>query len=390
MPDRPHARWFSAVCAWRFYLKGLGREATGRREMAVAAYRAALERAPEQAGWWYRLGRVQESMRQWRAAADSYHEAVGHGGERPRRAEAFRRVTAEAERYLIRDFRPLAGPAGRCGVCGQAGLSWEADYPADSPLFKPARIRFCRICGSGAVPDAARLVADYYRSDYAAGNRRDRELSPEEYFAPDTERRHPGLRHYFARARAQVDILKAAGADFGRVLDYGAGPGYFLYVSGAREPFAVELDSHSDKYLAYLGATKLDPDQLPRHHFDVVVASHVLEHLTAETVRDTMRRLVESLRPGGLLLVEVPNGGHLYLELTDAQEPHTLFFAAEGLRRLLYDAGAEVVSTYAVGPQHKRRSGAVMYAPPEDDAWASSGNDGIGLVVRGSPPNNHE
>ena len=79
--------------------------------------------------------------------------------------------------------------------------------------------------------------------------------------------------------------------------------------------------------------------------FDIILCSHVLEH-----IEDTPRVLSElhrSLRPGGLLIVAVPNEGCLLARLRNAvlqpsirrTTDHVHFFTAASLRRRLEAAG---------------------------------------------------
>lgn len=77
----------------------------------------------------------------------------------------------------------------------------------------------------------------------------------------------------------------------GRVLDIGAGPD--LVVPHA-QPFDVE---HGD-------ASRI-LDYLPRHSFDCVHSSHCLEHMP--NVRDALAQWWELIRPGGYLVLVVPD-----------------------------------------------------------------------------------
>lgn len=132
----------------------------------------------------------------------------------------------------------------------------------------------------------------------------------------------------------------------GRVLDFGGGNGALLsaFLDGGCEGFVVDWVAHPVPGVERLGAT-LDEVE-PGRVFEVILASHVLEHL-ADPV-GVLNRLRERLAPGGVLLVEVPleiAGG-----LPRFEEPvtHVSFFSEEPLRVALERAGLEVVRVEVV------------------------------------------
>jgi len=87
----------------------------------------------------------------------------------------------------------------------------------------------------------------------------------------------------------------------------------------------------------------LDSVELPRNAFDAAVFRHSLEHVP-DPARD-LRRVHESLRPGGQVAVIVPNWGSWQRRaFRDRWFPlelprHRCHFTAGGLQRALADAG---------------------------------------------------
>lgn len=69
--------------------------------------------------------------------------------------------------------------------------------------------------------------------------------------------------------------------------------------------------------------------------FDCIVASHVLEHLHTGNLLSVFSNLVSLVRPGGVLLIEVPDFGQ-QRESDDPVDhyPHTLFFTTKSLQQL--------------------------------------------------------
>jgi tetratricopeptide (TPR) repeat protein len=82
--------------------------ATGRLEEAAAAYQSLLARTPDLPDCWYELGLLQRRLRRYRAALDSYQQALRHGVSRPEEVHLNRAVVfadwlreeAAAEREL--------------------------------------------------------------------------------------------------------------------------------------------------------------------------------------------------------------------------------------------------------------------------------------------------
>ena len=296
----------------------------------------------------------------------------------PAPAPAAKPVARPVDESRMVRFSALPEGGPRCPACGSDRITHVSAYPSDEPLFRMAVVFWCGGCGSGHVPDADRLLGDYYTVDYATQNRRDRGIDPESYFTGPPE--SVTMERYFRRAESQVAALREHGAVFDRVLDFGSGPGYFLHSCDARARFAVELDEASAKYLDWLGATRLDGEALGRGVFDVILASHVVEHLTAESLAPTLDRLFAALRPGGRMLIEVPQGGHSYMKLLNRQDPHTLFFTPEGLLRAVERPDVVLLAAYQRAPGKGAVHPQAIYAP-KGDAFRTGRGGGLTVIL---------
>jgi SAM-dependent methyltransferase len=138
------------------------------------------------------------------------------------------------------------------------------------------------------------------------------------------------------------------------VLDIGAGPGRLVSALNAAGYRAAGIEpSRRSTALAHQAGVPVERSDLFDHAdsgLDAAVMWHVLEH-----VDDPPAGLVTVrawLRPGGLLLVGVPNLASLQAEIAgegwmhlDAPR-HRMHFTADGLRRLLVRSGFEVVRTH--------------------------------------------
>ncbi len=93
--------------------------------------------------------------------------------------------------------------------------------------------------------------------------------------------------------------------------------------------------------------------------FDIVIAGDVIEHLVDPLA--TLRQIRDVLRPGGELLLSVPNFGHWYPRLRVAlglfgydrrgilDETHLRFFTRSSLRRVVGAAGYDISEEVATG-----------------------------------------
>lgn len=129
--------------------------------------------------------------------------------------------------------------------------------------------------------------------------------------------RIPAYRKYelfMERYRSAAEIIRGRLALTGqtRILDVGSGDGKLRYFFEPEEGqwFGVERETDRLKACEELGyemvQTDLNDTRLPYgdHFFDVVFASHVIEHLS--DIDFCMREMDRVLKPGGLLLVATP------------------------------------------------------------------------------------
>lgn len=141
--------------------------------------------------------------------------------------------------------------------------------------------------------------------------------------------------------------LRTSGA---RLLDLGFGRGYLMRVAPAYGFEVYGVDSSQalvDRLALEFGDRAarcvLGRDPIPWKSFDVVVMSHVLEHLPDP--RQTLRDVAGALNPGGLLYVAVPDLGSMHFKVLgrhwEAINPlvHLQYFTEASLRTLLTDAG---------------------------------------------------
>ena len=163
-------------------------------------------------------------------------------------------------------------------------------------------------------------------------------------------------------------ILQALMPECVRVLDVGCGTGSVAVIANYNKRNSV-LGIEPDAARANVAASRgidttcgyLDPDFITKKGpFDVVVLSDVLEHLASP---DEMLNLAGSaLKPGGILLVSVPNVAHWSIRLnlllgrfdyTDfglCDSTHLRWFTRRTIQALVATHGFEVLDTrYTAG-----------------------------------------
>lgn len=193
-----------------------------------------------------------------------------------------------------------------CQVCGNPGserLQTQAGFRILRPSGElPFDIHtvLCDRCGlvyTDPQP-APGLLADFY-----AAQERDA-------FVEGDETRIPGE----GSRRSQATwIREAVGSLKGlRVLEIGCYDGYLLHLleqQGAQgvgiEPSASAAALGQDRYGVTIHAGLFEEIELQDGEFDLIVLSHVLEHLAAPA--PTLARCHELLKANGQLFIEVPN-----------------------------------------------------------------------------------
>jgi SAM-dependent methyltransferase len=157
-----------------------------------------------------------------------------------------------------------------------------------------------------------------------------------------------------SRFRARY-FQESTGLTAGRVLEVGSAAGHFLAVLQARgfqvlgvEPSTQGAQQHRDKGIPVINDL-LEHADLPLGQFDAICMFQVFEHF--EDPRQIAGRLHALLKPGGFLVLEIPD-----IHSTGAKfekRPHRLFnkehlsyFSDESLTALMGQAGFSRVAAF--------------------------------------------
>ena len=223
-----------------------------------------------------------------------------------------------------------------CNICGSTDAvtySTPVDY-ISGERFSVVRCQECGLIYVHPQPLAANL-GRYYPEGH-------QQADPASYEKMD--------------AKARVNFVrKCVAGGPGRVLDVGCGKGLFL--TGLRElgwqVYGTELSEISSGFARSSGLrvyTKTIEDApFEAGSFDLITLFHVLEHLPQP--QGTLVTALSLLRPGGILLVEVPNIGSWYARVFGDHwfhydvPRHLFHFNPETLHRIVSAAGFHVIRT---------------------------------------------
>ena len=153
-----------------------------------------------------------------------------------------------------------------------------------------------------------------------------------------------------------------------KILDLGSGYGFFteemikrgwniygLEISNSRRAIAEDIVKQK-----FLNFDVCEIEQIPQeynHFFDVVVAFQVFEHILKPI--EFLQGIKELLVPGGIVVIEVPNGNDHMLNICNEyidfyfQKAHVSYFSANDLKKLLIKSGyqnikIEYIQRYSV------------------------------------------
>jgi SAM-dependent methyltransferase len=200
----------------------------------------------------------------------------------------------------------------RLGRCERCGLRWLVDRPAGAEL-------------------AALYLSGFYEPAPARGGRLVRELH---------------------RLNNAIRLRELGGLEPGRLLDVGCGKGRFLAAAGAAgwDVLGIEFaPASAEAARATYGVDVMVGDFLEldvEDGFDAITMWHVLEHLPDPAA--AVARAANLLRPGGRLVVSVPNveslqariGGERWFHLDLPR--HLFHFSPRSLTALVRRTGLRV------------------------------------------------
>jgi len=170
---------------------------------------------------------------------------------------------------------------------------------------------------------------------------------------------------WIKRSQAEkTDFIRECDLSEGRLLDVGCGSGFFLRAldSSRWERYGVETGTEA----ASLAARALGPDHIfkgtlteakfEKSFFDVISFWSSLEHMNEP--RANLIRARDIIKPGGILIVQVPNAASYQARLFKGDwfaldvPRHRYHFTPARLAQLLIDTGFEIYKTTFQSKSH--------------------------------------
>ena len=229
-----------------------------------------------------------------------------------------------------------------CPVCGAATIRealTATDYTVSGKAFSIWECSSCTLRFTQAVPDEAH-IGPYYKADsYISHTNTSKGL---------VNRLYHTVRNITLRNKRKL-LQSATNRTTGQLLEIGAGTGTFAafmkrsgwQVIGLEPDPAARQIAKDVNGIALLDTSELF--ELPAEHFDVITMWHVLEHV--HRLHDYMDQLKRLLKPGGVLLIAVPNytsfDAQLYGRFWAAYDVprHLYHFSPASMRTLLKQHG---------------------------------------------------
>lgn len=191
-----------------------------------------------------------------------------------------------------------------CPVCNSTLLKPvlnATDYTVSKEAFAVWECSDCTLRFTQDVPDSAHIGPYYKSEDYISHTNTSKGLVNKIYQT---------VRHRTIRNKRKL-IERATGLSGGKLLDIGCGVGTFLHAMQEHgwTVTGLEPDAEARQVAAKLYNLQVQEigelETLPAATYDVITLWHVLEHV--HQLHDYIERLRELLKPGGTLLIAVPN-----------------------------------------------------------------------------------
>jgi SAM-dependent methyltransferase len=175
-------------------------------------------------------------------------------------------------------------------------------------------------------------------------------------FLPDREAEWPALRENAIDALQHIETWINKPFHERSILDFGSGWGFFLAVAKERnwktyglEPLPGSAVYARAKFGLDIITNTLREGLFPPESFDAITSFQVFEHLPFPE-RD-IQSLYKVLRPGGILLIEVPNFETWTMPIMKGRhrhftQDHLNFFSYRTLGEFLEKNGLQVVDQY--------------------------------------------
>ncbi len=189
-----------------------------------------------------------------------------------------------------------------CPVCGANSFKevYQAPYfRGNNELFSIQECEQCQFWVTSPRPDDDELASYYETGEYISHNDKKEGIVDYMYHAVRT-----------VSLKRKVSLITKVNDGLGRLLDFGAGTGHFANVAKAAGWSVQGVEPSEEARKVAKVSNELDlvsPEEMQwkSKEFDVITLWHVLEHLP--NLGEHMNRFAGSIKPGGALIIAVPN-----------------------------------------------------------------------------------
>lgn len=153
------------------------------------------------------------------------------------------------------------------------------------------------------------------------------------------------------------------------ILDMGCGDGAFVYYlqqTGYRLAEGMDYSQEQIDCGIKLGINNLQRGDAieclknGENKYDLIIARDVFEHFTKQDIYDLLKLTYQALRPGGKLIIQVPNGEGLHAaSILYGDFTHEVAFTESSIHQLFLNTGYKKVNCFPTGPVPKNAVGVI-------------------------------
>lgn len=238
-----------------------------------------------------------------------------------------------------------------CPLCGSTHLNSEmtcTDYSASNEQFELVRCADCGFLCTQGVPTETEIGKYYETPGY---------ISHSDTRKGATNTVYHWVRSYMLRRKARL-VTRESHCHKGRLLDVGAGTGYFARTMSQRgwQVEAIEKSPQARNFARKHFGLEMKEEkalaELTPGSFNVITLWHVMEHM--EHLHETWDRLRRLLTDKGILVIAVPNSGSYDAQRYGADwaaydvPRHLWHFTPTTIQRMALRHGFSLASRYAM------------------------------------------
>jgi len=220
-----------------------------------------------------------------------------------------------------------------CPICHSTEYSVLRSYRSDKAVFQQLKLAKCNACEMVFVdPMPSEQILEEYNSNYfmTAHGGIPQDVVSQSFFSGIAGLRMRHVENYLQKNRLKVEDI----------LEIGPGTGIFAKKWISKYPgnkyYAVETDTSCYPSLENIGVniTKSSEVKDLGKQFDLVIMSHVLEHVSSP--REFISQSTKFLKNDGTVFIEVPCNDWQH---KPEDEPHLLFFHKKPMQQFMESLG---------------------------------------------------